>query len=164
MGKLTSFVQRDEWYDAKDNEVAAAYLDWVLNDEDIDPEDELFSLVVDEVRRRRRALVRQREREVIITQQQMVRTGGVAATIANFQTTGFRDLPFTLPGGRRVVWGLATVEEHEERVRMLQRHQVALGESIDQHQYAIRLISANPGANCLNDVYHDRPVRVAPVA
>jgi hypothetical protein len=58
---------------------------------------------------------------------------------------------FPLPNGERVAWGAATVEQHEQRIGMLQRHVDGVLVTIDRHQLAIETIVA-AGVTCLAEV------------
>ena len=44
---------------------------------------------------------------------------------------------FSLPDGRRVVWGEATVADHEERIAMLAALRDGIGSTIERHRQAI---------------------------
>jgi len=56
-----------------------------------------------------------------------------------------------LGNGQQVEWHLATVEQHAERVAMLDRMRQGLGRTIERHQLAIRLIR-DAGVSCLADL------------
>lgn len=58
---------------------------------------------------------------------------------------------FTLPDGRRVCWGEATVEDHAERIVMLVKLRDGIDRTIGRHQRAIEAITEQ-GVSCLNEI------------
>lgn len=104
--------------------------------------DLLLPVLADEVRRVRRAHVLRVERASF-------GTGGEAA-----EGGWLRLLPegFANPRtGSWVTWGEATVEDHEARIGWLQGQMEALGQDVDRHQQAIKVIRER-GVSCLAEV------------
>lgn len=64
---------------------------------------------------------------------------------------------FSLGDGTRVAWGVATIEQHEQRIALLERQQDNVQRTIDRHRLAIQQIRKTPGASCLNDVAEQLP-------
>lgn len=58
---------------------------------------------------------------------------------------------FRLGNGREVSWDKATVEEHRQRVEMLERIRAGIAATIDRHQEAIRRIE-DAGVTCLAEL------------
>lgn len=58
---------------------------------------------------------------------------------------------FALGDGRRVTWGMATREEHRQRIELLKRNAGANIEAASRHQQAIAMLEAS-GAECLREV------------
>lgn len=56
-----------------------------------------------------------------------------------------------LPGGERVTWGEATVEQHEARIAMLAKHAAGELETASRHRAAVESIKA-AGVRCLDDL------------
>lgn len=104
--------------------------------------DLLLPVLADEIRRVRRAHVLRVERATFGP------TGGEAA-----EGGWLRLLPegFVLPDGRWVTWGEATVEDHEARIGWLTGQMEALGQDVDRHRQAIKVIRQH-GVSCLAEV------------
>jgi hypothetical protein len=102
----------------------------------------LVTILTDEVRRVRRFQVARVERQTFGAQ------GGEPA-----EGGWLRLLPesFVLPDGRMVTWGQATVEDHEARIGWLRGQMDALGQDVDRHQQAVKLIREH-GATCLAEI------------
>lgn len=58
---------------------------------------------------------------------------------------------FALKDGRRVLWGEATVQDHEERISLIDGQIVGLRATIKRHAEAIDLIR-EAGVSCLNEI------------
>jgi len=103
----------------------------------------LMPILTDEVRRVRRFQVARIERETFGGQ-----TGGEPA-----EGGWLRLLPesLTLPDGRLVTWGTATVEDHEARIEWLNGQIGALAADVDRHEQAVKLIREH-GATCLAEI------------
>jgi hypothetical protein len=59
--------------------------------------------------------------------------------------------------GRRVLWGEATVEDHNAHIEFLASLRNGITRTIEAHEGAIADIVACPGATCLNDLPAVRP-------
>lgn len=58
---------------------------------------------------------------------------------------------FSLGSGRSVLWGLATVDDHSQRIANLTAHQAGVAETIARHEDAIVRIQA-AGVSCLGEI------------
>ena len=58
---------------------------------------------------------------------------------------------FTPGDGRRVLWGEATIADHEMRIAFLKKMRTGLDATMQRHEEAIKLLRAS-GASCLNDL------------
>lgn len=67
------------------------------------------------------------------------------------------DESFSLADGRDVKWGDATIEEHEQRIAMLESMQRGIAEAIGHHVQAISLIRAE-GVERLRDIEQVRAI------
>lgn len=103
--------------------------------------DLLLPILADEIRRVRRHRTARIERATIGGQGEGAEGGWL------------RLLPegFVLPDGRWVTWGEATVEDHEARIGWLSGQIEALGQDVDRHQQAIKVIREH-GVSCLAEV------------
>lgn len=63
----------------------------------------------------------------------------------------FMDKTFTPGDGRRVLWGEATIKDHEMRIDFLAKHRDGIDTTIQRHREAIELLKAS-GASCLNEL------------
>lgn len=61
------------------------------------------------------------------------------------------DETFALGDGRRVKWGEATVEQHAERIVMLEKLVAGTQRTIEQHRDAVEMIEV-AGVACLNEI------------
>ena len=59
---------------------------------------------------------------------------------------------FKLGNGGEVLWNLATLEEHQRRVLMLEKMRAGLDRTIDRHREAIQILETT-GAKCLADAF-----------
>ena len=64
---------------------------------------------------------------------------------------------FALGDGRRVLWGEATIADHEARIAMLTKLRGGIDATIERHRQTIELLRT-AGVSCLNDC---QPVEVA---
>lgn len=108
----------------------------------------------------RRSRVRTLERQVFPTTSPRLittkvrTTGKPTALTQNQLRKQLLDETFSVGGGRpRILWGRATREDHLERIAYFTRAIVGHQDTIRQHEEAIALIDATPGATCLNDVW-----------
>jgi hypothetical protein len=58
---------------------------------------------------------------------------------------------FTPGDGRRVLWGEATIADHEMRIAYLKKMRGGIDATMQRHEEAIKLLRAS-GATCLNDL------------
>ena len=58
---------------------------------------------------------------------------------------------FALPDGRRVAWGEATIDDHRERIEMLNKLAGGINETISRHEQSIADIVA-AGVKCLAEI------------
>ena len=58
---------------------------------------------------------------------------------------------FALGDGTSVTWGRATIEQHQQRIAMLEKLQAGIAATIERHRTAIRTIES-AGATCLEDI------------
>lgn len=70
---------------------------------------------------------------------------------------------FPLPDGRRVTWGEATVDDHEERAAMLLDHIATVEVTVARHEAAIALIQ-DAGVSCLAEIDEPKTRRVKKAA
>lgn len=61
------------------------------------------------------------------------------------------DASFALPDGTRVLWGAATVQQHQQRVDMLMKMTTGTIQTAAHHEAAIGAITEQ-GATCLNEI------------
>lgn len=119
-------------------------------------------------------------REVALHRRTVTRSIEVQAFAALYEGTGqldanaeptltisevFRER-FALGNGIRVEWGAATVEQHRQRISMLQTLQAGIGVTIHRHEQAITLIE-DANVSCLDDLVEhedDHPLLLHDVA
>jgi len=101
----------------------------------------LLPILADEVRRLRRRHVRQVEQQTFRGQSEPAE-GGWLRLLPEF---------FTVPDGRMVTWGTATVEDHEARMEWLHGQIHALASDVDRHEQAVKLIREH-GVTCLAEI------------
>lgn len=104
--------------------------------------DLLLPVLADEVRRVRRAHVLRVERASFGTDSKVAEGGWLRLLPEGFAN------PRT---GRWITWGNATVEDHEARIGWLTGQIDALGQDVDRHQRAIKVIREH-GVSCLAEV------------
>lgn len=113
-------------------------------------EEELLPLVRDECRRRRRAGVRQKERQAA-NGSGNPRPGSSDAADPASERAAWLASVFVLPDGRRVAWGEATIEDHVARMDYLNDFRREVQETIDLHERVRQAIEA-AGVTCLDEV------------
>lgn len=94
----------------------------------------------------RRAPVRQTERRVFGQARTLGETVDVVALRAELSAEFF-----SLGDGRRVRWGEATVEQHRERIDLLEKQIAGIRYTVDAHAQAIVEIEA-AGVSCLDEI------------
>lgn len=102
----------------------------------------LLPILADEIRRVRRAHVLRVERATFRKAGEPAEGGWLRLLPEGFAN------PRT---GRWVTWGQATVEDHEARIGWLTGQMEALGQDVDRHQQAIKIIREH-GVTCLAEV------------
>lgn len=115
-----------------------------------DLEDWAMPIIKDECRRIRRAKVRETERRAR-RGGGSGRSNGKEATDPAADRAEWLRAGFTLSDHRRVTWGEATVEEHQDRRDYLDEYRRSYDPIIAQHDHSIQLIEA-AGVACLNEV------------
>lgn len=85
-----------------------------------------------------------------------VRSGGLlrrspSVPVPTDQFRALFDSPFKLGDGTAVVWGEATVEQHEQRITFLSKLRDGLDRTIDRHREAIAAIRS-AGVSCLAEI------------
>jgi hypothetical protein len=58
---------------------------------------------------------------------------------------------FAIGDGRHISWAEATIEEHEQRIAMLQQMRSGITETIKRHEQAVKLLRQT-GASCLAEL------------
>ncbi len=112
----------------------------------------LLGLVADEVRRIRRDAVREIETEAFAEGQTLDLTDAEGDPLSARKR--LLDQTMFVPGEGLVLWGAATVEQHQARIEFLSRKRNGLDLTIAHHEAAIaRIIAA--GGTCLNDLEDD---------
>lgn len=107
----------------------------------------LFMLIVGACQHRRRAETVTVERAARKT---LRRTLGVTHDTIQARKQLAEEF-FALGDGRRVRWGEATVEEHRQRIEMLERMRAGLADTVALHAEAIAAIEA-AGVVCLDEI------------
>jgi hypothetical protein len=102
----------------------------------------LVPILAKEIAQMRRRHVRGVEQKVRFTGEASAADGGWLQLLPE---------GFAIPDGRFVTWAEATVEDHEARIEWLQGQIEALGQDVDRHQQAIKLIREH-GVTCLAEV------------
>lgn len=114
--------------------------------------DMLGPVITDEVRRSARSRVRKLERQAGL---ELRDRRGASESQEPVNVPSARELllqkGFTVEGGRYVLWGEATVADHESRIALLDKNRKGLGRTIKEHRDAIRQIEA-AGVTCLLEV------------
>lgn len=128
--------EADTDHSVEEVELARVVLDALLRSGQLDL---LLPILADEIRRIRRAQVRRIERRV--GESPSAQGGWLQLLPEGFATVD----------GRFVTWGEATVEDHEGRIEWLQGQIEALGQDVERHQQAIKLIREH-GVTCLAEV------------
>lgn len=59
---------------------------------------------------------------------------------------------FSLGAGIEVTWGVATIEQHQLRVKLLDDQSAGIADTKRRHMLAIEMIESTPDAKCLGDV------------
>jgi hypothetical protein len=112
------------------------------------PREVIEAHLVNLIRWRASMSIRQRTRTV--ERRVISRTGGNRTTTVS-DMAELVDKTFSLPDGRRVSWGEATIEDHQARAFMLRELAERTMITATQHERAAEMIST-AGAACLNDI------------
>jgi hypothetical protein len=112
--------------------------------------DDLIALLADEIAREQRAVVAAVEARADLRRLLAGRepSGLVTGQPSFVALLGHR---FALGTGDTTTWGSATVEEHEVRIRYLEKLRDGLNATIERHRQAIALIR-QAGVECLGDL------------
>lgn len=113
------------------------------------PKSALFGLLVAEVAR----LLREEVREEEIAAYRKLFSNGESSSLPELEET-MRALcgeSFATGDGFTVMWGKATIEQHQQRIAMLEAMRDGIDRTIERHRQAIRLIE-EAGVSCLADV------------
>lgn len=107
----------------------------------------LFGLVLQAIRHERRHLTRNVERAARVE----TRNGLGVSHDAVLARKELREQTFALGDTQRVRWGEATVEQHRQRIEMLDAMRLGLEKTIARHAAAIEQIQA-AGVTCLDEI------------
>jgi hypothetical protein len=113
--------------------------------------EELITVIAEEIEHHQRAIARHTERASFL--QALSPHSTVAAMIAGDrgEWAALLATPFRLGDREQVVWGRASVEQHEQRIALLTKLRDGLDRTIAFHREAITLIT-DAGVTCLDEV------------
>lgn len=122
----------------------------IVSKEDLSP------LIVDEINRLRRMRVRGMERGVFARLDAIAPLVALPAVSmsAKDRVDQLRSIlreSFALGDGSNVTWGEATLEQHRERIRVLQDQRNGIDKTLGHHARAVSIL-IETGASCLDEV------------
>lgn len=139
-----------EWVEANPNQDAQTLASKII---DKLPTEELVRLVAEEIDHIRRMKARVAEAEAFRSFRPSIKPGRVERK-QHINAGAFRAVigsTFKVGNGVEVSWGQATIEQHEQRVAMLERMRNGLDDTIRNHKATIAAMR-DAGVNCLDDL------------